>query len=290
MTAATRPLYWSIRRELWENRSVILAPLIVAAVVLFGSLITMIDLPKKVRALPPDDPARQHVVFVSPFSLAPAPIMLTTLLVGVFYSIDALYGERRDRSMLFWKSLPVSDKTTVLSKAAVPLVVLPLIGFVLSIVVLAVMSLWGTAVLLVNGISPMRLWNELRLVQQPIVMIYGLTVFSLWFAPIYAWLLLVSAWARRLPLLWALFPLLVLGLVGRLLLSGAQLAHLVQGRVAGPMSTAFRSTPRSGGILDRLAQLDPLRFLSTPGLWLGLLFAAACLIAAIRLRRSREPI
>ena len=64
--------------------------------------------------------------------MAPAPIMFATFLVGLFYCLDALYGERRDRSILFWKSLPVSDRTTVLSKASIPLVVLPLIAFALT--------------------------------------------------------------------------------------------------------------------------------------------------------------
>src|SRR5688572_4859837 len=102
---STRPLYWSVRRELWENRSVVLAPLIVAAVVLFGTLLSTISLPKKVR---------QNAVIVQPFQMAPAPIMLAMFIVAAFYSLDALYGERRDRSILFWKSLPVSDRTTVL--------------------------------------------------------------------------------------------------------------------------------------------------------------------------------
>ena len=60
--------------------------------------------------------------------MAPAPIMFATFLVGIFYCLDALHGERRDRSILFWKSLPVSDLTTVLSKASIPFAVLPLIG------------------------------------------------------------------------------------------------------------------------------------------------------------------
>ena len=78
------------------------------------------------QTLPALDPAKRHALVVRPFSMAPAPIMLATFLVGLFYSLDALYGERRDRSILFWKSLPVSDRTTVLSKASIPLVVLPL--------------------------------------------------------------------------------------------------------------------------------------------------------------------
>src|SRR5713101_9164463 len=93
-----RPMFWSVRRELWENRSIYLAPLIVAAVVLFATALGTIGLPRRMRSLPTLDPAKRHAAVVMPYSMAPAPIMLTTFLVGFFYCLDALYGERRDRS------------------------------------------------------------------------------------------------------------------------------------------------------------------------------------------------
>ena len=183
--AAPRPFYWSVRRELWENRSLYIAPLIVTALVLFATLLGMFRLPGKMRALPAD-PAAAHALVVRPFSLATAPIMLATFLVGLFYSLDALYGERRDRSILFWKSLPVSDRTTVLSKAAIPLGLLPLIAFALSVATFFVLLFLSTAVLLISGVGPARLWAEVRFVQEPLIMLYSLIVHSLWFAPIYA--------------------------------------------------------------------------------------------------------
>src|ERR1700682_1471287 len=130
--AATDPMYWSIRRELWENRSLTIAPLAVAAFVLFVLLmVTAFTLPRRMRTLAALDPAQRHALVAGHSSMEPSMIMIITILVGIFYSLDALYGERRDRSILFWKSLPVSDRATVLSKAAIPLVVLPLIAFVL---------------------------------------------------------------------------------------------------------------------------------------------------------------
>lgn len=290
-TAATRPMYWSIRRELWENRSITIAPLAVAALVLFGFLISTIGLPRKMRSLPTLDPARQHVAVVRPFSMAPAPIMLTTFLVGLFYSLDALYGERRDRSILFWKSLPVSDLTTVLSKASIPLVVLPLIGLALGLVAQYVLLLASTAVLVGNGMSPARLWAEFRFFQDPLVTLYGLTVHVLWFAPIYGWLLLVSAWARRAPVLWAVLPPFGVGVLEKMARNTSHFASLLKYRVTGAMTQAFDPVPQdgSGPTFDRVTELDPARFLSTPGLWIGLAFAAASLAVAVRLRRSREP-
>jgi ABC-2 type transport system permease protein len=287
--SATRPLYWSVRRELWENRSLYIAPLVVAAVVLFASVIGTIGLPRRMRTLPTLDPAKQHAVVVMPYSMAPAPIMLATFVVGLFYALDALHGERRDRSILFWKSLPVSDLTTVLSKASIPLVVLPLIALALSVVTVFTLLLLSTAVLLGNGLSPATLWAELRFIQEPLVMLYGLTVHALWFAPLYGWLLLVSAWARRTPVLWAALPLFAIPLVERIAFGTSYFCSMLKFRVTGAMARAFDVTGQSG-VIDRLAQLDPVRFLSTPGLWIGLAFAAAFLAAAVRLRRWREPI
>jgi ABC-2 type transport system permease protein len=281
------PFYWSVRREIWENRSVYLAPLIVAAIVVFASLFGVGTLPGKMRALPAD-PAARHSVIVRPFGIAPAPIMLTTILVGLFYALDALYGERRDRSILFWKSLPVSDRTAVLAKAAIPTLVLPAIGLILGLAAQWILVALSTLAVLGHGMNPFPIWSEYRFIQEPLVMIYGVAVHALWFAPVYAWLLLVSAWARRMPLLLAVLPAVLVAFLERALFHTSYFVNMLSYRVTGAMTEAFGV--HSKGVLDRLSQLEPLRFLAAPGLWTGLLFAAACLAAAVRLRRSREPI
>src|SRR5258707_627362 len=127
--AASRPFYWSVRRELWENRSLYVAPLIVAVVVLFGFLISTIGMPERRQGVLSLDPAHQRAMIGMPYDVAAMMLIFTAFIVGVFYCLDALHSERRDRSILFWKSLPVSDLTTVLSKASVPFVILPLIIF-----------------------------------------------------------------------------------------------------------------------------------------------------------------
>ncbi len=122
-------------------------------------------------------------------------------------------------------------------------------------------------------------------------MLYGLTVHALWYAPIYGWLLLVSAWARRTPVLWAALPLLAIAVVERLAFNTSYFASLLRYRLTGAMTEAFAvRLQRGGGSLEQLSQLSPMRFVSSPGLWLGLAFAAACLAAAVRLRRYRDPV
>src|SRR5438445_6753229 len=96
--SATRRMYWSVRRELWENRSIIIAPLAVAAVILFGFLVSTLHLPKHMRATLALEPAKQHAAIQMPYDAAAFLIILTAFIVGLFYCLDALYGERRDRS------------------------------------------------------------------------------------------------------------------------------------------------------------------------------------------------
>ena len=286
--ARTRPMYWSIRREIWENRSIYLAPLIVAAVVFFGSMIATLWLPTKLRNLPPE-PAKQHSTITKPFSFAPAPIMLASLIVGAFYAIDALYGERRDRSILFWKSMPVSDTTSVLAKMAIPIIVMPCIALILSFIVFYALILAGTLWLMMNGMSPGRLWAEVHFLSGPIVMTYGLFAHALWFAPLYAWLLLISAWAKRLPLLWVVLPPMGIAMFEKMVSNTQYFCGFMKYRLIGGMGRMFQNGGETGNV-EYLSQLAPGRFLITPGLWLGFLFAAACIAAAIRLRHNREPI
>jgi len=282
-----RPMYWSVRRELWENRSVYIAPLVVAAVYLLGFLISTMTLPRRMNALAVFGPVSQQMVVFMPYSIAASMVLLTGFIVGVFYCLDALNGERRDRSILFWKSLPVSDLTTVLSKASIPFAVQPLVSFAVALATQLAVLLLSTLVLLVNGINPATLWARLPF-QMSLVMLYGLTVHVLWFAPIFGWLLLVSGWARRATFLWAALPLFAIAQGEQIAFGTSHFASMLRYRLEGAMVEAFTDHAAKVRIL-RPSQLDPVGFLSSPGLWIGLVFAAACLAAAVRLRRSREP-
>src|SRR5438309_8143897 len=187
--SATRPFYWSVWRELWENRSIYMAPLIVAVVVLFGFLVSTAGLPERRRAVLLGDPAKARAAIEAPYNVAAMMLIVTAFVVGVFYCLDALHGERRDRSILFWKSLPVSDRTTVLSKATVPLVILPVLTFAIIEVTHLIMLMMSAAVLLTGGLSLAAIWPQFRFVPSPPALLYALTVIALWHAPIYGWLL-----------------------------------------------------------------------------------------------------
>ena len=283
--AVVRPFYWSVWRELWENRSIYIAPLIVAAVILFGSFLGSFHLPGLRRKALLLDPAHQRAAIERPYDIAAIMLIFTAVIIGVFYCLDALHGERRDRSILFWKSLPVSDLTTVLSKATIPLVVLPIVIFATIVLTQFGMLLLSTAALLTSGLAGST-WANFNLFQQSLILLYGLIAIALWHAPIYGWLLLVSGWARRATFLWALLPLIAISFFEKITFNTAHFASMLKDRLIGFASAAFAFHTHS---VDSAA-ITPGTYLSTPDLWIGLVFAAIFLAAAVRLRRYRGPI
>jgi ABC-2 type transport system permease protein len=283
---ATRPFYWSVRRELWENRSIYIGPLVAAVLFLFGFVINMLSMRRSIGGSPLDA-AQQHDLLATRYELSAALIMGTALIVGVFYSLDALYGERRDRSILFWKSLPVSDLTTVLSKLTIPLVILPLISFAITLATQFIMLLLSSVVLLGSGVNIAALWTEVSFFRVSVVLLYHLfTVHGLWYAPLYGWLLLVSAWAPRAPFIWAFLPPFVISVVERIAFNTSYFLELLRERLLGPEHVM----PAHRVPEEFMATLIPDHFFSTPGLWTGLALAAVFLFVAVRLRRYRGPI
>ena len=307
----TRPFYWSVRRELWENRSIYIAPLAVAAVTLVGFVIATLG-----RALSTSDIAHRRAILESHFNFVSALIMGTTFVVGIFYSLDALHSERRDRSILFWKSLPVSDLTTVLSKASIPLLVLPAITVILTVAMLWIMLLLSSLVLVGSGLNAATLWSQSPLLQISLLLLYHLiTVHILWHAPFYAWMLLVSAWARRAVFLWAALPIAAIGILEKIVFNTRRFANFLEYRLSGPepynlgapsnsmsqghsmspglsanSSHAANSIAQGAHSMHTMSTVDPAKFLTTPVLWLGLIVTAALLAATVHLRRSQSPL
>jgi ABC-2 type transport system permease protein len=268
-------MLWSVRRELWENRSIYMAPLIVGIAIVFASLLgTLGGLNSSPASL------ESHA------EIAGGALMGTTLIVAIFFCLDALYGERRDRSSLFWKSMPVSDSTAVLSKMAIPMVILPVVTFVLTLATQFLMLLMSAAILSMKGHSAAALWNLPWLQMSSGLLYHLVTVHSLYYAPIFGWLLLVSAWAKRLPFLWAFLPPAAIGVIEKIVFNSTHFATILGGRIGGGMENP---TPKGSELMMRWPS-HPLEFLGRPGLWIGFAIAAACIVGAIRLRRYREPI
>jgi ABC-2 type transport system permease protein len=262
---------WSVRRELWENRFVYWTPIVFALLALAGFAYVSFHGTHRT-------PPQLHGL---PYALVASIILVAGWLASVFYAVDALGGERRERSILFWKSMPVSDAVTVASKAAIALLAIPLMATAVALVTqLAMMGVSAA-----SG-SSTPAWP---MGTQALVLLYGVGIHILWFAPIYAYLLLVSACAARAALLWAIVPFAALAGFERIALGTGWIPNAINYRIFGGMQEGFtRDALRQP--ITHLSQTDPARFFSNPNLWLGLAVAIAFLALAVQLRRRREPI
>ncbi|HLV87688.1 MAG TPA: hypothetical protein VKV39_11960 [Candidatus Sulfotelmatobacter sp.] len=280
--------YWSVRRELWEYRSIYVAPTIVAGLVLLGFIVSL-SLPRHLTAVSGIHKTHESGDPLQAYDFAGLMFMLTQMLVAAFYCLDCLYGERRDRSILFWKSMPVSDLTAVLAKAAIPFVIIPMLMGAFIVATQAIMFAVHSLVWVATGQSLASLYAQVPLFSLWVLNFYHLlAVHTYWYAPFYAWLMLASAFAPRAPLLWATLPPLVVGGLERIIFGTTHFGHLLLYRFAGGGED---SIPPAGGMpIDPMTHLTPVRFLITPSLWTGLILSVILLAIAVRLRRSRAPI
>ncbi len=298
---AIRPFIWSVRREIWENASVYIAPVAAAILTLAAFAFVVgkarLDVPgMDLSRLEMSDTPTLMLMAVSGFIL-----LGTTSVVGLFYALGALQHERRERSILFWKSLPVSDAVTVLAKAAVPIVVLPCISIAVMVVTHVLLLAGGAVFLAAHGVDATLALGQPGLVRVEVLLIYLTFALALWHAPVYGWALLVSGWARNVSLLWAVLPPAGLAIFQMLAFGDDSVGRIMRHRLfQGPVAAFRMSRPEIEGLRGfnmaephtdmPLPHIDPMGFLASPGLWLGLAFAGACLAAAVWLRRYRDPV
>jgi ABC-2 type transport system permease protein len=299
-----RPFYWSLKREVWENRSIYIAPIAVAAIMFVSALINLVSIPDGTipfHRLLEVSPHYFRIASISLYSVIVVILGITAGIVGWFYCLDALYGERRERSVLFWKSLPVSDTTAVLSKVLTGMVVVPLIALVVGIALYLVLMLLASIVLMANGVNGALLFANSAFGELLVVNVYVATVAILWSAPLYAWAMFVSSWVRRATFLWALLPPAAIGLAEGLAFNTQRFTAMIGKRLSGGIEYAFVESAHAIDTKEfrlqpenfpdsLLSLLDPARFLSQPGLWIGLVIAAAFIAASIWMRRYREPL
>ena len=298
-------LAWLMRREIWESRFVYIVPLVVAALIvitvpleaaLTGGMDMFLEHLNDLTAL---ERGAGGMVFML---LIAIPFNIATVLVLFFYLQDALYTERKDRSILFWKSLPVSDTQTVLSKFFIAMALIPAIALAVVTVTALVLTLEISVFALLNGDNPYQLlWKPIPFASGSLFIAYGFFVQSLWYAPLFAWLLLTSAFARRNPILWALAPPLLLMLVEGTLFHSRHFAEFLGERLAGVFPLAFTDEDFPGIHGDHISRASMpdwptnmmeaaniTTLLGSPGLWGGLIAAAVFLAGAVWLRRYRD--
>ncbi len=211
-------------------------------------------------------------------------------IIAFFYSLEALYADRRDRSVLFWKSLPLSDTETVLSKFAVAAVAIPLLAAAAAIIGQLVIAAGGSAKLAFTGGPAGVMWAPDVLAGSALGAVMLAIVCALWYAPIVAYLLLASSWAPKSPFLWAVLPPAALAMLEKIAFGSEHVTAFIGDRAIAPLKAMFDSEEKIKaselGPTDLVANITDL--LLSPGMILGLLAAAALLVAAIWVRRYRD--
>jgi ABC-2 type transport system permease protein len=330
MKTNTKTLEWLLKREFWEHKgSMFWAPLIVGAVlvVLLGCTITygitQHGIPAHVTInghelkharldtiLPEEMKMMVAKIATGMYLGASAPLFAILTGVVFFYCLGALYDERRDRSILFWKSLPVSDPLTVLSKAVTALVVAPAITLALAIAASLALLFIAGLVLSTQGLNLLSaLMASSDLYLSPLRLFALLPVYVVWALPTVGWLMLVSSWAKSKPFMWAVgVPVVALVVIkwinaalenfsGQTLLlahyASGVVARILGGVVPGIWFTFQEHLPTGMRPTENGVDMSGLvpqsyQSLAGPDAWIGVALGVAMLYGAIRMRRWRD--
>ncbi|MBL8260864.1 MAG: ABC transporter permease [Xanthomonadaceae bacterium] len=315
-----------LRREFWENKGGFFwAPIVAGGIGLFFTLLAIVGtfvFSSKAEFHASGDFQEVETHMQSAEGLQAIGVIGDgSLLVGIglalvvmtfvvfFYALGSLYDERKDRSVLFWKSLPVSDTQTVFSKVAWALLLAPVLSIAIGLLIgLGLWLLIGLATALHGMPGASALFTE----SHPFQVIAGalsiVPLYAAWALPAIGWLMFCSAWARSKPFLWAvLIPIMAGALISWLdMLPGIEIPHenvwyilLLRGLLSVIPMTWYASESVYGGLqsieVDGPADLTRVLDLThgwnafaSVDLWIGVIIGVAFIVAAIRLRRWRD--
>lgn len=315
-----KTFYWLVKREFWEHRGGFLwTPLIVGGVFLLLNLMGIVG-GEVIGAqhgfhfvfdnnymlnhpLSHDEMAKAGTMMDMVIYSTAVIISIVLGFVVFFYNLGALYDDRRDRSLLFWKSLPLSDTATVLSKVVAGTVLAPFIAMVCGVVTGIAMLLLFAVTLSFHGFNVWHLLAYAHPFQVVANLVGCIPLYALWALPTTGWLLFCSAWARSKPFLWAAVLPVALGvMLGWFNLIGTNLGgngwywKNVVGRILFSVfpgswlgTRHFIGAGSSDGHeLDFLNLGHAYAVLATPSFWIGAVAGLALLAGAIWLRRWRD--
>jgi ABC-2 type transport system permease protein len=283
-----------VRREFWEHRQLWIMPLVIA-----GLFIAVLALFPHANVQMDDSdfstPHKQLASFAIFHSALAIPQFLLLAVLLPLYLLDCLYAERKDRSILFWKALPVSDAQTVLSKLLVALVVVPLGVYVLTVCTdIAASGILAVRLRESEVLRALVHWDSGVWLRTQGLILASLVVAVLWYAPVAGYLVLVSAWAKRNAFLWALLPPPIAMLVEKIAFGTNHLAHLLGYRlgVSGVLGVghgiAAKAAIAGDDVPGMMDSVRPLLAFSNVDLWLGLAVTAALVWIVIRIRRHTD--
>lgn len=295
-----------IRREVWEHRSIWVTPVAIASIVTLGTLTALMFAGEFAHELDvaifgaqnlAGDTERRAVL--TGFFVGSSWLFLLGLsILTIFYALDSLYAERKDKSILFWRSLPVTDAETVISKLVTALIIIPAFAIAAiiatHIVNLIVTSVW---VSMKGGDAGLLIWGSVPLLDNWLAAIVVIFCTSIWMSPFLGWFLFVSAYTKRAPLLMAFLPLILVPMVEGIFLRSAHFAEAVWGR--GAMIPLFSgmnietffdedNIRLNEEMISLLSTIDFSKFVTSIDTWIGIIVCGLLTTAAIYVRRFRD--
>jgi ABC-2 type transport system permease protein len=285
---------WLVRREFWENKAIWIIPVAIGCTLTIAALFGRVEI--AIPALPEQN---RSVAAMALFALG-ALFFAVMSIYSCWYLLECLYADRKDRSVLFWKSMPISDTATVLSKLFVGLIAIPAVYLAAADLATLLMAvILSVRISLGGALSQPAFWQPAFWLQLQVLWVYAILTAAIWFLPICGWLLVVSAWAKRAVLLWAILPPLAAILAEHLFIHTHVIANVLSGRLlTGYRAAAFhdpmphhewsmRAGDPAAALESTWRMLDLASFLSNPQTWIGALCGAALIGAAIQLRMRR---
>jgi ABC-2 type transport system permease protein len=296
-----------LQRELWEHRSIYITPLVVAILLTLAALTGQVSINGMdhmdigiVGASNLPENARAAVLTGIMIGLS-TTFVFAMMIMTIFYALDALYAERKDRSILFWRSIPVTDFETVLSKLLIAIVVIPLVAFAMIVVTHLAVLLFSSVWIGARGGSAMHLiWGSAPFLDNWTATLIFVLALPLWLSPFIGWFLLISAFTKRSPFLVAFLPFAILPLLEKMLFDSTVFVEAFFVRsIKMPLFTDLETMERlfedgesfaglGDAQLSLLGLMDLGGFLSNPGFWLGLIVCGLFTSAAIYVRRYRD--
>lgn len=268
-----------LKREVIENRNLFISTPALLAIIFFLFSIWIVSFVPSAEIATGIEYLSVLFEGLSPLEMAPVflmpavPFIITLYICAIIYLVNSLYQDRKDASVLFWQSMPISNLQTVLSKVVTIAAVAPVfyvaVLFVFYLLAVALLAVLGLAYdVQVAGLGYMFMASVVSLV---LIYLSAITT-ALWLLPSIGWLLLFSAFARKTPVLWALGVFILLGFLEDFVFGSQYLANWVESR-SNPQQYLFFEF---SDVLERLFSYDML---------FGIVVGAILIAGAISMRR-----
>lgn len=297
-----------VRRELWEHRAIYVAPLIIALI------ISLLSVTGQVAISAAEEAVNLSILGATHLGEHERAAAITGALVGIssvfmlgmgiltiFYSLDSLYAERKDKSILFWRSIPVTDAETVVSKLLTAGLVIPAATFIVLAVTHVVVLLTASIWVALRGANAWHIiWQAAPFFDNWSATLVFLLALQVWMAPFIGWFLLVSAYTKRSPFLMAFLPIIVLPMLERIIVGTHYFGEAIFGRLSRlPILEGIDASAMFSDHSDKLhmlresgfslmSMLNVSGFLASPAMWAGLVVCGLFTVAAIYVRRYRD--